>query len=246
MQKLILPFKRQMMLAGYKTAQYLSAWGYQHYGVDISTIQGAAGSDPKIYGSGQGTVVAAGYDNSGGNIVVVIYPACLNHKTGKVQDLVARYMHLASIAVKTGDAVTVNKVLGVEGKTKTTDYHLHIEFDTDTRWPLYSPQVSSADDYMTFAQGNYLRKGTDSTVDPSFIFHQTADRVTVPPTYNPAWLNQQDKTIPLILTDTSDTTNDTIKVLGEELADVKIKLQDANATIAGLELKLAKIRELAG
>ena len=60
MQKLIMPFQSQMMLCGYKNAQYRKHWGYEHYGVDISHHTGGAGEDHTIYASGSGTHVAAG------------------------------------------------------------------------------------------------------------------------------------------------------------------------------------------
>ena len=195
MQKLTMPFTAQMMLSGYKNAKYLAHWGYAHYGVDISTIQGNAGSDHKIYASGTGKVVLAGLDNNVGNCVAVQYDDCYNHKTGKTCSLVARYMHLASIAAKVGQAVTAGTVLGVEGNTGTTDPHLHIEFDTDCQWPAYSPQVKG---------GTVIRKGTDSTVNPSYILHVGTGQKIVAPTYNPAWLNAEDYTIPALMPPATD------------------------------------------
>lgn len=49
MQKLVMPFKQSTMVCGYKTAKYLSAWGYPHYGVDISTYQGTEVDDHFTY-----------------------------------------------------------------------------------------------------------------------------------------------------------------------------------------------------
>lgn len=201
MQRLTMPFQSQMMLCGYKNPRYRQHWGYDHYGVDISTIQGGAGSDHNIYASGAGQIVACGWDNSGGNVVVAVYPDAYNHATGKSRDLVARYMHLAGIAVTSGQTIRAGDVLGVEGKTQTGDYHLHLEFDTDTKWAVYSPQVSSKDDKQTAAQGNILMKGTDSTVNPSLIFYLGEGQRVVPPTYNPAWLNPEDKVIPMLPTE---------------------------------------------
>ena len=71
MQKLIMPFKRQMMLCGYKNAEYLKYWGYPHYGVDISTIQGQGDNDPTVYASGYGVVLSAGWDIKLGGAVCV-------------------------------------------------------------------------------------------------------------------------------------------------------------------------------
>ena len=193
MQKLLIPFKSQMMLCGYKNTMYKNYWGYPHYGVDISTIQGGAGSDNTVYGSGNGIVVASGQDNRLGYGVAIFYKDCLNHKTGEVYDLIARYIHMKTVYVKTGDVVTSSTKIGVEGKEGTGDYHLHIEFDRDIKYPTYSPQVSM--------QSTFWKKGTDTTVNPSFIFHASADRKNVDPTYNPEWLNMEDFKIPFLAVD---------------------------------------------
>ena len=98
-------------------------------------------------------------------------------------------MHLASVAVKTGSAVRPGDVLGLEGKEGTADYHLHLEFDTDIKYPAYSPQVAGS---------SFWKKGTDSTVNPSYLLHIGEDQGIVKPTYNPAWLNAEDFIIPVI------------------------------------------------
>ena len=192
-QKLVVPFKRSMMLCGYKNSNYKDAWGYPHYGIDISSKQGNAGTDDKIYGSGEGEVVAVGKDNSLGYGVAVLYKGCLVHGEHIEADLVARYMHMTSAAVKVGDKVTAGTVLGVEGKEGTEDYHLHLEFDTDTKYPVYSPQVSKGH--------TFWKKGTDSTLNPSLWLWQDEGRVLVTPTYNPAWLNSEDKNIPTLVSE---------------------------------------------
>ena len=184
-----MPFLRQMMLCGYKNAEYKKYWGYAHYGIDLSTIQGGAGSDPTVYASGNGTVLAAGRDAKLGYGVCVLYPDCYNHKTGKTQSLTARYMHLRSVSCKAGDRVTAGTRLGVEGKEGTGDYHLHLEFDTDItpKYAAFSPQVAGS---------TFWKKGTDSTVNPSFVLHVGEGQAVAKPTYNPAWLNQEDQAIP--------------------------------------------------
>lgn len=232
MQKLLMPFQSQMMLCGYKNPNYRKHWGYNHYGVDISTIQGGAGSNHNIYASGAGQVVACGFDNSGGNVVVVVYPDAYNHYTKKSCDLVARYMHLANITAKKGQTIRVGDVLGVEGKTQTGDYHLHIEFDTDTKWPLHSSQVSSADDKKTTAQGNILLHGpVDSTVNPSHIFHVGDGQRVVPPTYNPTWLNPEDKSIPSLSADDSDALCQRIVELEAELASAEERAEKSESKV---------------
>lgn len=189
MQRLVMPFKRQMMLCGYKNAQYLQHWKYPHYGVDISTIQGNAGKDHTIYASGDGTVVAVGQDQKLGWGIAILYRDALNHNTGESRDLIARYMHLPEAWVQTGETVRAGTPLGPEGKEGTTDYHLHLEFDTDTQWPAYSPQV---------AGGTFWKRGIDSTVNPSHLLHVGQDQEIVEPTYNPEWLNPEDFAIPKI------------------------------------------------
>lgn len=189
MQRLIMPFKRQMMLCGYKNAEYKKHWGYHHYGVDISTIQGSAGTDPTVYASGNGIVTAAGMDDRLGYGVCVFYPDTYNRQSGQSADVTARYMHLRSVMVKVGDAVKPGTALGVEGKEGTKDYHLHLEFDTDVKYPQYSPQVKG---------GMFWKKGVDTTVNPSHLLHVGEGQVIVEPTYNPAWLNPEDFTIPAL------------------------------------------------
>lgn len=190
MQRLLMPFKKQMMLCGYKNAEYLAYWKYPHYGADISTIQGGAGDDHTIYASGEGIVVAVGKDNSLGYGIAVLYKGCLNHKTGKCCDLIARYMHMPSVYVTKGQAVKAGDKLAPEGKEGTGDYHLHLEFDVDTSYPCYSPQVSSGHAFWF--------KGTDSSVNPSLVLHIGAGQEIVKPTYNPAWLNAEDFIIPAV------------------------------------------------
>ena len=189
MQKLIMPFKKQMMLCGYKNAEYQKYWGYPHFGVDISTIQGQGGDDPTVYASGYGVVLLAGWDAKLGGAVCVLYSDVYNHKTGEVYSVVARYMHLASVSVKTGDAVKEGSVIGIEGKEGTGDYHLHLEFDTDIKYPQYSPQVAGS---------TFWKKGTDSSVNPSYLLHVGEGQEIVEPVYNPAWLNKEDMAIPAI------------------------------------------------
>lgn len=200
MQKLILPFKKNMFICGYKNKMYKKQWGYSHFGVDITATQGIEFHefDRTIYGSGRGYVVDCGYDNSGGNIVIVRYKDVFNHKTGEISDLVARYMHLAKIYVSPSDTVTPDTRLGEEGTTPNTTIHLHIEFDTDLKFPYHSPQVSSKDDHKTRPQGNVLKHGIDTTVNPSYIFHAVEDRAIIAPVFNPSYLNKEDFDIPFV------------------------------------------------
>ena len=190
MQKLRIPFRKAMMLCGYKNDKYKTYWGYAHYGIDISTKQGGAGEDDTVYASGAGKVVAAGWDSKLGGAVCVQYDDVYNHKTGETISVIARYMHLKSVSVKTGDMVTLDTPLGVEGKEGTGDYHLHLEFDADLKYPKWTPQVSSGLSFWV--------RGVDSTINPSYLLHQDDFHVLVEPTYNPEWLNSEDFTIPFV------------------------------------------------
>ena len=187
-QRLLLPFDRQMIICGYKNSEYLSYWGYPHYGIDISTIQGGASDNHTVYASGRGAVVAVGKDTRLGYGVCVLYPGCTNGN--KTCDLIARYMHMCKCYVKKGDKVTVSTPIGVEGKEGTVDYHLHLELDTDVNYPRWSPQVR--------AGLSFWKKGTDSTLNPSQWLCQTGNRVQIPSVFNPAWLNQEDKELPVV------------------------------------------------
>ena len=189
MQYLIMPFAKQMMLCGYKTKEYRNYWGYDHYGIDVSTIQGGAGDDPTVYASGDGVVLAAGKDDKLGYGVAICYNDVYNHNTKSVQSLVGRYMHMRSMSVKEGDVVKAGTPIGVEGKEGTGDYHLHLEFDTDCtpKYATWTPQVAGS---------NFWKKGIDTTVNPSFVLHVGEQQTIVDPTYNPAWLNAEDFAIP--------------------------------------------------
>ena len=190
-QYLTLPFKKSMIICGYKNEEYRKHWKYPHYGIDITTRQGIT-EDPTIIASGSGEVIDCGWDNSGGNIVIVKYPNVFNCKNNNVLDVIIRYLHLESIAVKKGDKVKQGDKLGNEGKTKTSSYHLHLEIDTDTKYPYHSPQVSSKDDNKTAAQGNILKHGTDTSINPADVLFIGENQELVPTVYNKAWLSELD------------------------------------------------------
>lgn len=224
-QKLVLPFTRCMMLCGYKNAEYTKYWGYPHYGIDVSTIQGGASDDPTVRASGEGEVLAAGKDSRLGYGVAVLYRGAYNHKTGKAVDVVGRYMHLKSVSVKAGDLVKAGTPLGVEGKEGAADYHLHLEFDTDITpaYATWTPQVAGT--------GGFWKKGVDSTVNPSYILYIGASQSLVAPTYNPAWLNNEDFNIPKLSNEDKDCENckkleEQLNILEEKYQNIEKKLQE--------------------
>jgi len=190
-QKLLMPFKAQMMLCGYKNEEYQKYWGYPHYGVDISAHE--INSDHNVLASGDGIVVAAARDNSLGCGIAILYKDCIS-RNGEKADLIARYMHLSAMKVSKHDVVKAGDILGLEGKEGTQDYHLHLEFDTDLIYPTYSPQVSN--------NHTFWMKGIDTTVNPSMWLFVGDNQEIAKPTYNPAWLNPEDFNIPKIKEET--------------------------------------------
>lgn len=240
MQRLTMPFTRCMMLCGYKNPEYTKRWGYLHYGVDISTHQGGASDDHRILASGVGTVMVAGKDSRLGYGVAILYKDVYNHQTGESVNVVARYMHMKSLAVMTGDTVQVGTVIGEEGKEGTTDYHLHLEFDTDTTpaYAAWSPQVAGT--------GGFWKKGVDSTVNPSYLLHVGPGQSLADPTYNPAWLNAEDFTIPELQSpgDYAEQLAELEKELAQERNRREIAEKAQQETQAAYDSLVGKLRDL--
>lgn len=210
-QRLRMPFKRQMMLCGYKNERYKSYWGYPHYGIDVSSVQGGAGDDDTVYSSGSGVVLAAGKDDVLGFGAAVLYKNCVGRE-GEVCDVLLRYMHMRELFVKAGDTLQKDGRIGREGKEGTLDYHLHLEVDTDVRreYACWTPQVAPC--------RTFWKKGTDSTLNPSLWLWQEKERETVSPTYNREWLNAEDLTIP-VYEEGSDALSE-IALLAKKIIDL--------------------------
>lgn len=84
-----------------------------HAGIDIAASTGTA-----VYAYSEGTVSAAGFNNTYGKYVII------NHGGG----LQTLYLHLSSINVDTGDKVATGKRIGNVGNTGySTGSHLHFE-----------------------------------------------------------------------------------------------------------------------
>lgn len=169
MQKLKMPIDDFKATAGYKNPAYLRKFKFNHYGIDgISVSKNFA-----LYGLGNGTVMAAGLDgingqkkgkNSGcGYVLVIVYDSCVNNKTNKISPITATYMHLREMPkVKKGDKVTTETLLGFYGDTgaNVTGTHLHIQFDSDIKYPLYCTGLG-------IRGHSILKKGpVDSTLNP--------------------------------------------------------------------------------
>jgi murein DD-endopeptidase MepM/ murein hydrolase activator NlpD len=95
---------------------FLSGYDYlpYHLGIDI-----AAATGTPIYASDAGTVIYAGWNDSGYGFMVEI-----DHNNG-YQTL---YGHMSSLAVRCGDSVAQGSYIGAAGSTgKSTGSHVHFE-----------------------------------------------------------------------------------------------------------------------
>ena len=145
---------------------YTKMWGFRHYGIDLGNPE----RKRTIYSPGDGTVIACGLDGETeaqrlGRCIVIVYPDVICN-SGKRTDLACRMFHLDSIAVKVGQTVKQGDILGVYGNTgaNTSGPHLHVEFDTDVKYPQYAVGIKSS--------GHVIKKGTiDSTVDPAKVWY---------------------------------------------------------------------------
>lgn len=227
-QRLIYPFIRGMTICGYKTAQYKKSWGYPHYGVDISSIQGVRQPDNFVRASGDGTVVWRTYDQpsngakSLGWALAIRYDDCISHG-GTVKSLVVRYMHSEKCYVVAGQKVKAGDVLLLEGKVGTNSEHVHIEMDTDTRqqYANWTPQVSAG-------HSGWI-KGEDSTVNPSYWLWQDSRHKQIK--YGMAfsdrsWINEEDDNLPFVPAEIEDAAT-----LKKERDLYKKQLDDALARL---------------
>ena len=232
MQRLVLPYRYQEILAGYKIAAYRNYWGFNHFGWDMWSYDAPTTAERgKIYASGNGKVVAVGTDSGVGSIVAVAYDAA-QLADGRTLPLVARYFHLARSTCFAGQAVTSETLLGIEGNTGTSGTHLHIEFDSDTQWPLYSPQVKGA---------NLIRKGTDSTVDPAIVFWKRQGDVVLPSRFGGAWNTSKDTQL-AVLSPAAPTPD---PQLLEDLNRAEQTIAELEGELKDARTRLSQIRTLA-
>ena len=102
---------------GYRFHPTTGKWS-GHTGIDLTPPKGTAWNEQvPIYATRSGVVVYAGWDSGGGGNYVSI-----DH----LDNYKSQYMHLDSMVVKTGDAVTIGQIIGYMGDTGTsTGRHLH-------------------------------------------------------------------------------------------------------------------------
>ena len=257
MQKLLLPFKRQQIICGYKVAIYelppsQGGHGYKHYGIDISSRQGystvqEARNDHVIYSSGDGTVVVCQRETGAtqlGWAIAILYKDCVSH-SGERRDLLVRYMHSDVCYVKKGDKVSVGTPICLEGTEGTrgengeANWHCHFEIDSDTgaRYYTWSPQVSKGHTVWVH--------GSDTTLNPSNWLWQSDDRVQDPYNFtNKAWINEVDKKLPSVGSEsTQSPENLAVRVaeLQSELAVAKAEATSWKEKYEGLRTRLENL-----
>lgn len=171
-QRLIQPINDMRVGMGFKSPLYKqrgivksgNGTHMDHFGADWWQ---APGKSKVLWAMGNGTVIAAGLCSTFGNSVVVRYNKCLNHRTGEVSDVIVRCFHMASIAVKKGQAVTTATKLGVIGCTGKfcNGVHVHIEIDTDVMDPLGVPAINPTNLF------HWVSKNSVTIQDPAAWVH---------------------------------------------------------------------------
>lgn len=199
-QKLILPINRTRVTASCENTAYRQKFGFSHYGTDLISTAGST----LLYASGVGTLIASGWDEYAGNVIVIRYPGAYNHRQRRYEDVIFRYYHLQSIAdlPKGENSITKDTPLGHYGgsgfgsMTKWSP-HLHVEADTDTRYPNFS---------ATFAVSGSIIKGRNSGANASTTLScleylyckKSAPDFQTYSTTRDAFINNADKTIPIL------------------------------------------------
>ena len=186
-QKLVLPIDKSIITVMYKedspAYEHEHGEGYPHYAIDMYSHYGSS-----LRASGNGTVVGVGGSpNIGvGYWVAIQYNNVVRWEynsstTNIIPGVVLRYFHLSSMSsLEVGDTVNTNTIIGYYGNTGSKqgmDPHLHLEVDTDTNYPLYTPTLSGN------KGGLYAgtRGDGDTTIEPctvlfkSTILNQTID-----------------------------------------------------------------------
>jgi len=100
---------------GYISSKMGYRWGRQHEGIDIARPSGFT-----IKASDNGKVIAAGWDGTYGQRVII------DHQNGYK----TTYAHLSSITAEVGEVVPAGTKIGVMGSTgRSTGTHLHFEVE---------------------------------------------------------------------------------------------------------------------
>lgn len=197
-QKLVQPINNMRVTASPNNQAYKDKFGFWHYGLDCTDKNK---SNLTVYASGNGEVVAKGYDNACGNVVIINYPKVYNHKTKKYEDVVFRYFHLASTKVSIGQKVTKDTVIGTYGNTGKyggTGLHLHLEADTDILHPRHTPTITGSN----FLYGTSSGANADTIVTCTEYLYTDTNQSYM--TVNDQYINDVDKSIPSITEETTE------------------------------------------
>lgn len=156
-QLMMMPMMSGTIAAGFKNKKYQEAYKFPHYGVDFDSRYG---EDFKVVASGSGTVIGVekNLNNSLGCICVIQYDNVYNPTTKKVESYVFRYYHMAQLYVKKGDKVKTYDQLGQVINHKWWN-HVHVEIDSDIKYPFYTPQVAEKSSALLVRRG-----ATDSSL----------------------------------------------------------------------------------
>ncbi len=133
------PMQRTGVTAGFGLYNPYGTGALMHYAIDISRTQPESFD---VYAAHDGEVVLSLYDAAGGNMVAV--KGYYNERL----DILTRYGHLASRAVRKGGAVKRGDVLGVQGNTGTATTGRHLHFET---WLVPKGYAYSAGDRAKYA-----------------------------------------------------------------------------------------------
>ncbi len=205
-QKLVLPINYCKLNASYKNATYKQTYnGATHYGIDIIYDKDADPNydpttgvrDRTVRASGNGIVIAKGWDGNLGYVIVIKYPNAYHKTTETYKDVIVRYCHFNSIdsSVVEGASVNTSTVLGVYGGSGYGEMnhwpaHLHIEMDEDKEYPCYSPTLGS-DGYIIYGRNS---GANDSTMSNPLTWLYIGNGMTYT-TAGDAYINSGDETL---------------------------------------------------
>lgn len=174
-QKLALPINACTIQAMYQedsNPAYQHEWDSGgHFGLDMT------GSPNPFYASGDGKVVGVGgtATTGVGYWIAIQYDSVYKWSMSSntltvVPAIVMRYFHLAAKPnLSVGAAVTLDTKIGTYSNTgawhATMGKHLHIEVDTDIKYPTYTPTLTGAAGGLSAG----IRGSGDTTFDPCSV-----------------------------------------------------------------------------
>lgn len=199
-QKLILPLNRTLVTASMGNAAYRAKFGFPHYGTDMVSAVG----DTTIYASGTGTLIAAGWDKYAGNVVVIRYPGAgvpSGRHSGGCDLPVLPSAEIGKIPAGE-NAITKDTILGRYGGSGmgSKSYwspHLHVEADTDVRYPRYSPTFTPSGEILFGRAAGATAATLRDCLD--YLYRKTSapDRQTYQ-TAGAPYVDQKDFAIPVL------------------------------------------------